>query len=670
MAYKSRVSNQYMGAGFAGQVTSARTTDATDLINTLSEISPKLEKIGATYVEEKNKAAEQKIKELFLTKDPATVRDEILSGQHPELSSQYVQKTVSFHTGKHEAALAISEIEKNKNQYDFRDPNQNLSSFYKQFLPDFKDKNASYALGFASIFNEYKANAAIKDGQERSKYAQEKKIEQGVVILSAAKGTDIIDQANALKIKVPPEEGGKKPRELYTNEEVNDVIIAWAKNKLSTARTPEEIDEALLVLKTPRQKDSDGKTVVPSLYDTKRNDVSDLVQKLNVKRVSLENQSRADKQYKRNEDKSNIWLQSVTPKSDGTMPTLDEINKLGEKLKLIDPSDVSGYSNFIAYHKQDPKDRVIVDPAIVTKFNLNIARGEYETKNDLINAYVSLGITGGLDKYLQRWRLEYADRGKTKAVFDVDSNYINGKKGLEEILKVKYPKDALGNTQFPVKFDAAKDWYDEQVLLQEEEWKSKGVTPTNSERRAFALQLKKDASELFSPAEGAKPKEIVTSKEMRKQEKAQQAQVELKAEEETARQQALKLPVTTTQEGYTLTVGDVVSNITGNIKTLGKQKLSEMRIEGIISQKELFEQVNKPKIQKYIKTVLGSSFDANFMAALPQQDYNNIVNEIANSFGMIKKIPKGAKNAKEMQQQNIAAMKVISNLIRQSVETQ
>ena len=41
MAYKSRVTNKYMGATFAGQVNASNTSDATDLINILQrDVNP------------------------------------------------------------------------------------------------------------------------------------------------------------------------------------------------------------------------------------------------------------------------------------------------------------------------------------------------------------------------------------------------------------------------------------------------------------------------------------------------------------------------------------------------------------------------------------------------------------------------------------------------------
>jgi len=130
MAYKSRVTNKYMGSTFAGRVNSATSTDATDLINILQkDVNPAISRIMTREVQNKKDEAVQEINQLLTTKDIETVQSEILQGKHPNLSGKYVDKTVQYHTGKVQAIDVIKEIEKNKNKYDFQ--TTNLPAFYK-----------------------------------------------------------------------------------------------------------------------------------------------------------------------------------------------------------------------------------------------------------------------------------------------------------------------------------------------------------------------------------------------------------------------------------------------------------------------------------------------------------------------------------------------------------
>lgn len=672
MAYKSRVTNQYMGATFAGQVQSSNKSDVTDLVNILQkDVNPALAKIADKYVETKKDVAKEKINQLFLSKDAKTIQQEILDGKHPELSNQYVQKTVSLHTGKHEAARVISEIEKNKNNYDFK--TGNLASFYKQYLPNFDDKDGSYALGFASIFNEYKADEAIKDAVKRNKYAQEQKIQQGVAILDTAKVGEVIVKGEGLQYDLPPDEYGNKRRKFYTNDEVNDVYIAWAENRYNTATKPEQIDEALVVLKSNRKVDKDGKVLVGSLESTKRKDVAVLIGKLNVKRTTLENQSRIDKEFQIKQKKTDIWLKSISKKEDGTMPTINDIQALAEEYKKIDASDIKGYQNFIKWHSTNPKDRVIADPAVTTKFKLNIARGVYESHDEMIADFISLGIQGDPESYTTRWSSAENARGKGKPIFDRDTNYVSSKSNVKELLKELYPKDQLGNTKYFRVWDKTQDWMDEQILDKEEEWKAENKTPSSADRRAFAIQLKKDALEIFSPSKtggGTQINQIQAPStiDLRNKEEKELQNIADANADAARRQQVLNTVVSSVDSGdgniIETTVGDVINNISNNIQAAGKQELSKIRIAGIIDEKQLFSKVNQPKITKFIKNVLGTQFNEDVLAALPQQDYNNIVNNIANSFNLIKKVPKGAKNKNEIIQQNRETFLLINSIIQ------
>ena len=671
-----------MGAGGAGQVAAATSSDTTDLINILQkDVNPALAKIGDTYINQKQDAAKEKINQLFLTKDSATIQKEILNGEHPELSSQYVQKTVSLHTGKYEAAAAIAEIEKNKqDKYNFK--TDNLPAFYKNYLPEFGSKDGSYALGFASVFNEYKADEAVKDASKRSQWAQDQKIQQGVIILDTAKAGEVIARAEGMQYNLPPDSSGNKKRQFFTNDELNDVYMAWAENKGTTAKTPEQIDEALLVLQSARKTDANGKVIVGSLESTKRKDVASLIGKLNVRRVTLENQSRADKEFQIKEKKTNLWLKSLTKKEDGTMPTLSDIQTYSEEYKQIDAADIRGYQNFINWHNTDPKDRVVADPAVNTKFKLNISRNVYETHAEMMNDFVSLGIQGDAAAYTTMWKSALDAGIKGKPIFDTDPNYLASKSSVKQTIQALYPKDGLGNTKYFPVWDKAQDYMDEQILDTEAAWKKEGKTPSPSERRTFALQLKKDVGIVFPPTatdggniDTLNKMETPDVTELRAKEKAALAREELAQEAATRRDEVLNTVVSSVDSGdgsiIETTVGDVVDNISNAIQVAGKQELFKGIVSGVIKGKDgktaeqvSFEKLQVPDITRYVKKVLGAQFTEDVLAALPDQDYSKIVTNIAQSFNLIKKVPKGAKNAQEITQQNNEYIKLIGNIIQ------
>ena len=79
MAYKSRVTNKYMGSGFAGQVNSARTTEGLDLVKTLQDSALTGQKLLNVKIDSDKDEAIDKMKELYASKDAETINQEILN---------------------------------------------------------------------------------------------------------------------------------------------------------------------------------------------------------------------------------------------------------------------------------------------------------------------------------------------------------------------------------------------------------------------------------------------------------------------------------------------------------------------------------------------------------------------------------------------------------------
>lgn len=646
MAYKSRVSqNQYFGAAFAGQARSSRSTDATDLVASLKSISPDLEKLATVYTEDKNKKAQTKMQELMVTKDADTIRQEILAGKHPELSSQYVQKTVNFHTGKHEAAATIAEIENNKNKYNFKN-GDNLSGFYKQYLPDFNGKDGSYALGFAAVFNEYKADEAIKDGKERAAWAQEQKINQGVGIVKAGSPDTWMSKINGLNLEQP--QGS-----LYTNEELNDVTLQLAENIYKTAKTTEEIDNALMLLTTARKTDENGKTIIGSLSSTNRADVASLEGNLQIRRVNLENQSRVEKENQKQDAKDDIWIRSTAKDENGNKPSITDVIKLAEEYRQTDPADIKGYNNFVAWHTTPDKDKVIADPQITSKFKLDIAKNTYTTSDEMLDDFFTLGIAGDPSEWLAKWQQSYALRG-AKPIFDQDANYTSQKEYLAKQLTDKYKvvaKEGVDGVNFSdTAIVNATEWIDEQILDQEEAWKKEGKTPSSTDRRKLAKDLRMDALELFAPTdEGMAPTTAPSVAQLSTAEQEAEIQTELAAEEDARAKQALnQIAYQTATEGGIIntTVQQLVDNIKTNIDEEGTQKMRSAVLSGVIKPKDgktaeevAFEKIQVPRITKYVKNILGVNFDENVLAVLPQKEYNNIRDNLIKAWGLYPTLP-------------------------------
>jgi hypothetical protein len=336
MAYKSRVTNKYMGATFAGQVNASNTSDATDLINILQrDVNPALERIYNKGIEQKKDVAIQDLNKLLLTKDADTIQKEILEGKHPNLSGRYIDKTVQYHTGRHQAVDVITNIEANKEKYNFKETN--LPAFYKEYLPSFADKDGSYALGFAAVFNEYKAKESIRDAEVRSKFVQEEKIKEGAKIVSQSDANTFWETVNSLKSPLPPEEGQTKKRVHYTNDEANKSAYTYLSNAIDTAQSTSDLFKIEQILEADRGT-GEGGNQLGSLRSVKNNStITKIIEAFETKERVLANAEYTASVREREADKRNLvndifFIDRSTPKGeiDYTNKILDATKKYPE----------------------------------------------------------------------------------------------------------------------------------------------------------------------------------------------------------------------------------------------------------------------------------------------------------------------------------------------------
>ncbi|WMM94967.1 hypothetical protein HTVC168P_gp37 [Pelagibacter phage HTVC168P] len=553
MAYKSRVTNKYMGATFAGQVNAANRTETSDLINILQrDVNPALRRIYDKGVQNKKDAAVNKMKELYATKDTETINQEILDGVHPELSGRYVQKTVEYHRGRHEAVDAIAKIEENKSNYDFQ--TTNLPAFYKEYLPSFADKDGSYALGFAAVFNNYKAKEALRDAEVRSNYAQTKKIEEGVKIISAQDVTDVWSTANSLKAPLPPEEGDAGIRYMYSNEEVNQVVMSYAENLYNTATSTDEIDRALKILNSSRGIGKDGMKL-GSLASTKRKDVSKLIGQLNSKRVTIENQNRVNEKYTQEQEVKKIFSGAFADNEDGTPKTFLERKKFRDKLEKIDPRLTA------AFDELNRADRFAdTDPRNIDQFKVNILLGEYDSLEEMVKAFQNENIpTSQLTTAISYYEKQQGNRDKgLLPIYQTNTTYSSQMDLITASVKGNFTSNGIFKSNGATAVMNATNYAIVEIEEFEQNYiKKNGEKPTNQERREFMVKLGDYITKTFT--DDQTDPDIMTMTEKEQSEREAELQKELQAEQN---QQAL--------QSITDNITSITENIASQIQALPK----------------------------------------------------------------------------------------------------
>lgn len=434
--YKSRVKNKYMGSGFEGYVSSARTTEGLELAKKLQESALTGQKLLNVKIDQDKDEAIEKVQSLYASgKKLEDIQAEILAGKHPDLTGKFIEKTTQFHLGKVKAAETIKTIEANKNKYDFKNPEQTLEKFYEQYLPNFDEADNSFTTGFASAFNQYKADEAIKDASNRSVYASEKKIEEGRTIISSIPTSQLkeklVETWDNLSMQVPNTDGSDNPNTLYTNDEKMSVLLKEIESTIIEAKSLEDLDRADILLNMDLGVGSDGQTR-GRITDRKNDKVLLLKEKLDKRRRALEIQDRQDKEFEEKEEVKSIFAMANSDieetTADGevtTRPrTFEEQMELREKLEAYgEPSYLTQFDAMIK------KDRFInTDPQAFDTIVADIYSGKYESQKDVLDVLVEQNIAsdqwGAALTYYKAYESE-KDKGK-KPIHTTDSIYSAG----------------------------------------------------------------------------------------------------------------------------------------------------------------------------------------------------------------------------------------------------
>jgi cation transport regulator ChaB len=611
-----------MGATFAGQINTADKSEATDLINILQrDVNPALQTIYNRGIAQKKDVAIQDLNQLLLTKDAETIQKEILEGKHPNLSGKYIDKTVQYHTGRHQAVDAIAKIEENKNKYNFQE--NNLPAFYKEYLPSFADKDGSYALGFASVFNQYKAKEAIADSQVRNNYAQTKKIEEGVKILSASDVTDVWATANSLNIALPPEEGEKTTRYMYSNEEVNNVVLAYAQDLYNNATSTDDIDKAIKILSSDRGIGKNGMKL-GSLIDTKRKDVSETVFKLNNKRVTLENQNRINEEYKEKKEIQQIFSEAFSDNQDGSPKTFSQRKDLREKLeKFGTPQLLSSFDNIMNVNRFAD-----VDPVVTDKFMVDILLGQYDNLDELITAFDKENIpTSELTKAIGYFDKHISNSEKgIKPIHIANSTYSSQLTLIQNAVKGNFTTNGiLKSNGAQAIFNSTNYIITEIDSFEDNFIKENGKLPNNSDRRKFMKEL---GDYVITTFKDEVAPEIMTMTE--------KEQSDLETQRRIEQQQEMMQEQT---QNIITNINTITSNINEQLKTLPKYEdtgISDKLTPFTNEETEFKTKQLNNFIKLSLPTALNVEIDSNFVDYLSKNrdTFTPVLTQLAQTYGV------------------------------------
>ena len=481
MAYEKQRTNKYFDAFNKGYVTSADTTEASQLIDTLNKSTiPALEKIQKFKIAEDKTEAANKVNALYAQgKDSQTILNEINAGQHPELAGKYVDKTVQYHLGRVEASkMKLKVTEDMKTNYDFK--TSNLNEFLMPYMKsmEFDGKDDSFALGFASEFTPFKTKLMSDDAETRANFNYETKI-LDLMSLTNAIPTDEIGEKyfstlNSAQYKLPNGEGGTFI--MHSNDDINKAAMTDIENIIKSAGSTKELLRAFEILSADRGIGKDGKKL-QSFIKSNKPEVKKLVEDYENKARVLENHEIVSNNRKTEKDKKDRLTTLFSMDN-----TSSEFNEFRDKLISDYPTMAVTINSILT-----STENINEDKGSIATIDRNIHLGLYNNNStqlleDLAKNNASKTTILASFKSLASAELR-ANSGFTSPLQDAE--YTNTIKKTAKILSDNIPK--LSKFDDTRKYDFMVDTIEAELSDEWLKWNRDNPKPSSSESREVQM---------------------------------------------------------------------------------------------------------------------------------------------------------------------------------------
>ena len=513
--YKSQVTNKWIGSRYRGlnRHVDARTTEMGQIVSALrNDLTPAMNNWGEKHIEKKETEAGAKMDELYAkgwtTKD---IHKAILNDEIPELSNHYATSVVDTHSGRFEAANTIRQIEANLDSYDYKDGTKTIEEFWKQYLPNFDESSKEFTIGFSAVFNEFAADAKIKDAHNRAEHAHTVKIDKAIKFMDIST-IEEIQNGNYFKKLMTlntqmPIEGTGKAYFFDTNELNEEIALGHVKWLIDTATSEKDLDKALILLTTKRGKGKGGNEL-GSLSNTYSKEARELILSMNNKRRVLSTDRRKKEDDLEKEDVSNLLATLLTDVDEviaGETKTRKRTHT--ENLEILkklssygNPSYINAYEKLT--HFQNYKD---TSPEVYNNLISDISKDKFETMEDLLDYMVEADVNPddwkGALVYYNTFTAD-AEKGKLP-IFQTNQTYKDYKKMNLNAVKGNY-MEKVGSIfiEKPNSYLAqanAEAYMDVEILAFEQRHKDAGTVPTFTDRSKFMNELRTLLVESFTP---------------------------------------------------------------------------------------------------------------------------------------------------------------------------
>ena len=641
--YQRQGTNKYYGAANAGYVSTGSSVDG--LAKSLVDAGYKIGEAENLRIDRKKDKAIAKIDELYANgKSFETIQSEIISGKHPELTGKYINATTNYHAGRVKAHEVIKEIETNKDKYDIRNQEMTLDVFYKDFMPDTKAMDSATLLGFTTQFNKYRAKDALIDAENRAAYNTEKKITDGVGLLddipTESLKTELPDFIKSLQPVVPNSDGSSNPNVLHTNAETLAIVKRSVLDIIANAKTEDDLDRADILLNTNLGYSKNG-SAIGTLNSRKSKDIITIQDELTKKRRNLIINDRQEAEYQRNKRVDEIFAEMYADVEETTADgTFTRKKTHTEQMALRDELEAMGDYAAVANFDKARTANLYVDndPEVLNQFVEKIYNDDFVDIDEMKTEFNKIDADPTkLGEMLQHYENSQKDDNRT--LHTTNTAYLAGSKSILNIVEAQIgtldderSKIELALQMPIVERHVKREIYDFEL----DYFKQNGRKPTNDERQAFMVKLENYIKQIYSSS-GATPmgNPNLETFDTQTQNEITEGFNEVDRQlEEEAQEVKNNTVIGTGSDGNEITLGGYVDDVMENLNTMEVPKLRKTIIEGIISEDEKYRQQTLPKIEKYIKSIMGDNFTQANIDMMSLKDRDNMVIQVAQNLNM------------------------------------
>jgi hypothetical protein len=493
--YNRQATNKYYGAANAGYVATGSATDG--LAKSLKNAGYKVGKAESLRIDRKKDKAIAKIDELYANGNTfEQIQSQIIAGKHPELTGKYIDATTNYHAGKVKAHEVITNIKANKDKYDITDESKNLDMFYKEYMPDTASMDSATLLGFTTHFNKFKSVDALNDAENRAAYNSEKKVMEGVSILSD-EPTETLKKNLPLILKdmqVPlPMRDGTGSTLLYTNAETLAVVRRSIVDIIANAKTEADLNRADVLLNTNLGYSKNG-SAIGTIASRKSKEILIIQEKLEAKRRALIINDRTEKNENEKQLVRDINASIFEQVEEATADGVFKRDKNhAELMEIRDQLEEIGVPSYIENFDRLMNNNTYIDtdPAVYNQLVSSIYDGEFTSQEEIAQAINELNIDPRLLSptlsLFESWSKSSTRQG---SVHTTNTTYKEGLKYIENAVRGNFTSGGIlkenGNQAIRNAHNyMKKELYDFEFQYEKEN----GKQPSTFEREEFLQKM-------------------------------------------------------------------------------------------------------------------------------------------------------------------------------------